>query len=216
VWESRVAPLSGVVFAVLLVASALIINNYEFMPPQDEIAQFYLADSRRIMVGSYVGLLASFFLLWFAGSVRSALRRVEGESDRLSTVAFGGGVFAAAMITLGYLATTYGAERALLLEGIDPGGAAVLFDLASAAVGSGAPFGFAALIGGFALIGLRSGELPRWLAWSSLVMAVGLISPVNWLVVGLVVIWIPVVSVRQYRRNAAQLGPGAYVEEKVG
>ena len=74
-WESKVAALSGVLFVVLLVASALVTGNFDFMPPEDEIAAFYEADSARIMAGAYAGLVAGFFLLWFSGSVKAALAR---------------------------------------------------------------------------------------------------------------------------------------------
>jgi hypothetical protein len=40
-WERKVAPLSGVAAAVLIVGSALIINNYQFMPPAEDVADFY-------------------------------------------------------------------------------------------------------------------------------------------------------------------------------
>ena len=106
----------------------------------------------------------------------------------------------------------YGAERAGLHGAIDPGGAAVLFDIASGGVGTFASFGFAALIGAYAIVALRSGSQPGWLTWSSLVLAVGLLSPVNWVVIGLVVVWVPVVAIRLYREDGARVSVTAAAE----
>jgi uncharacterized membrane protein YhaH (DUF805 family) len=203
-WESRVAPLSGLLFVALIVAGSVVINNYEFMPAPEEIAAFYRDESARIMAGGYMGLLSSFFLLWFTGSVKAALSRGQGGSDRLATIAFGGGVLAAGMVALSYMAMFYGAERASLRGGIDPGGAAVLSDLASGAVGTAAPYGLAALVGAFAIFAIRTRTQPGWLAWISLVIAVGLISPINYIVIAMAVIWVAVVSIRLYRENAAE------------
>lgn len=207
-WESRIAPLSGVVAVVLIALSAVLVNNYEFMPPEEEVASFYAGDSLRIMVGAYCGALSAFFFLWFAGSVRRSVRSI---SDRLGDIAFGGGVLAAAMIAGGYLLHTAGAERAMLHDVIDSGAAAALFDLSSLAVGTGAALGFAGLIGGFAVAAMREKRFPRWLTWASAVTALGLVSPVNYIFIALAIIWVPVVAVILYRseRTAASTEPTA-------
>ena len=93
-WE-RFAPLTGVVFVVLLVAGVVVINNYDYLPPAGEIESFYEDNSTMISVGAFLALLSVFFFLWFLGSVRSTLRIAEGGTGRLSAVAFGGGVAAA-------------------------------------------------------------------------------------------------------------------------
>lgn len=195
--EARLAPLSGVVFVVLLVTAALVIGNFDFMPPAGEVADFYQNDSTRIMTGAYLGLLATVFLLWFSGSIYSSLHRGESGSGRLAVSAFGGGVFASGLIALGFVATIAGAERAMLRGPIDPDAAAALFDLASLSA-SGAAFGFAAMLGAFAIAGSWPG-FPRWLTWASGVIAVGLLSPVNYIVLSLVVLWVPVVGIILYR-----------------
>lgn len=193
--------MAGVIFAILFVTAALVIDNYEFMPPAGEVAGFYQDDSARIMTGAYLGLLSTVFLILFCGSVYSALRErgAGAASLSLSMAAFGGGVFAAVFIAVGFVATIAGAERALLRGPIDPDAAAALFDLSSLS-SSGSAFGFALLLGGFAMRGLRAG-FSRWLIWSSGAIAVGLLSPVNYIVLGLLLLWVPLVAVLLFRRG---------------
>jgi MFS family permease len=197
VWESKVAPLSGLVAVVLLVVVALIANNYQFMPPAEEVADYYSGDSARIMTAAYVGMLAAFLMLWFSGSVHSALRDID---RRLAVLAFGGGVFASAMMALGYLALLGGAERASLQPPIDPASAALLFDLSGLAVGTGGALGLAALIGAYALVRFQQGASGSG-TWISLLIALGLVSPVGWAVIGAGILWVAVVSIQLYREQ---------------
>ncbi|MFQ5522579.1 MAG: hypothetical protein ACE5F5_03260 [Acidimicrobiia bacterium] len=198
-WESKAAPLSGLAAVVLLVVSALIANNYEFMPPAQDVAAYYTSGSARIMTAGYVGLLAAFFFLWFGGSVYAFL---DGSDRRLALLAVGGSVFASAMMALGYLTMIGGAERAGLQPPIDPGAAAALFDLSGLAVGTGGALGLGALIGAYGLSRLRD-ESGRTGNWISILIALGLISPVGWAVIGVGVLWVAVMSVQLYRRVSA-------------
>jgi hypothetical protein len=199
-WERKVAPLSGVAAAVLIVGSALIINNYQFMPPAEDVADFYQTNPVRIMVGAYTGTLAAFFMLWFAGSVRETLR--ASGNDRLGLIAFGGGTLASGMILLGYLAQIAGADRARIHDSISPDTAATLFDMSGLAVGTGGAIGMAALIGAFGVAAFTEGSQPRWLGITSVLIGIGLISPINSVLLALGIVWVPVVSVRLYREGS--------------
>ena len=100
-WESRMAPLSGVLFGVLLVGSFLVDPNTDFMPAADDVVA-YLADGPLVvMTSSYLRLLAAAALLWFAGSLYKSLRQIEDDGGRLSMLAFGGGAVAAALMAVG-------------------------------------------------------------------------------------------------------------------
>ena len=198
-WEKRVAPLSGVVFAALWVVSSLLIGNFEFMPPDNEIANWLAADPVRIMTGSYVGLLAALSLTWFSGSMYSAIREIDGESRRLAFLSGAGGVLGAAMLSVSYLSMLAAAERARLHDVIDPGGAAALADLSGVMVGNGAPLGFAVMMAAGSIAALRLDGAPRRAAVASLFLAAGLISPYSWAVVALVLIWVPIAAIWMYR-----------------
>ncbi|MGB8362555.1 MAG: hypothetical protein WCE80_14250 [Acidimicrobiia bacterium] len=202
-WEERVAPLSGLGFVVLFATGVVIMGYYDFMPEPGQVVSFYSESPARLMTGAYVGMLGSVFLLWFAGSLRRSIRSRADGTERLAVIAFGGTVFAAVMVVLGLVAISYPAERVMIHGSIDPGAAIALFDLSSGLLGSALAIGLAAAVGGYGLAQLRDAKTPAWLAWVNLVLALGLVSPVNWAVIALGILWLPVVSVSMYRRARA-------------
>ena len=200
-WE-RVAPLTGIAFIVLFVGAAIVINNYDYLPPQDEIVSFYQDNSSRVFAGGYLGMVSAVFLIWFAGSLRDHLRRVEGARGRLAAVAFGGGVAAAAALIAAYSATVTAAQRAGTIGGIPPETATGLFDLSANLVGSGVPIALAVMLGAASVLAFREGALPRWLAWGGAVVALGCITPVGFIFLGFAAAWILIVSLLLYRSEA--------------
>ncbi len=200
---ARLAPLTGLAAVVLLVASALLINNYEYLPARGEIAEFLEDNSGRVVAGAWLGLLASFFVVWFAGSIRTWLRAFEGAPGRLAAVSFGGGVAAASCMLVGYGAMVAAAARAGDAGGTTPDAATPLFDLANTLLGNALPVALAVVVGAATIVAFRTGALPRWLAVTSAVVAVGMLTPVNFVFVALGVLWLGVVSVLLYARSSA-------------
>lgn len=201
-WESRVAPLSGVLFGVLLLASYLTDPNTDFMPPPGEIVSHIQDGPLSVMVGAYLRMLASAALIWFAGSLRQSAKEVD--DGRLSNLAFGGGVMAASLIAVGSAATVAAAERMLVTDSIDPGSASALFDLAGIAVGNAAPLGFAILIGAAGIAVWRLGRPSPWIGTVSIVIALGLLSPYGWVLLAAVLVWIPAAGIWLYRSDSTQ------------
>ncbi len=201
-WESRVAPLSGVLFGVLLIASYLIDPNTDFMPPADEVVAHLEEGPLRVMAGAYVRLLAAAGLVWFGASLHESLKR-RGDG-RLALLSFGGGLMAASLIAVGSIATVAAAERVLINETIDPGAAAALFDIAGIATGNGAPIGFAILIGAAGLALLGAAGQRAWVGWTSVVIALGLLSPYGWMILAAVLIWVPAAGIWMYRTDSRQ------------
>lgn len=204
-WE-RLAPLSGIAFVVLFIVGAVVINNYDYLPPAGEIQAFYTDGSTRIGIGAYIGMIAAFFLLWFAGSLRSRLRIREGSTGRLSAVAFGGGVAAGAGIVVAYAIMLAASQRAGTDGGIGIETATGLFDVSGALLGAGVPIALAAMIGATAVVSLRTGFFAGWLTWSSIVFAVGLLTPFGYIFLGLAALWIVIVSTIMARSAAATFG----------
>lgn len=196
---TRYAPLTGVAFAVLMVAGALTIGDFSYVPPAEEVLTFFEEDGTRIYLGSYIGLLGMLALLWFAGSVRDFMAADRPDSRRLSTVAFGGAVAGAAQFMIGYVAIIAGAARVDDAGGITEGAATALFDLWGSLGGVGAPIALAALVGAVGLFTLRTGAFPRWLGWASLALAVGLASPVSYVFIAVVLIWAVLVAILIFR-----------------
>ncbi len=87
------APLTGVVAVVLLIIAAIV---FESGDAPDEAAapaaylDYFDDQTDSIIGGSLLFAFGLLFLLWFAGSLRAALARAEGESHRLSSLVLAG------------------------------------------------------------------------------------------------------------------------------
>ena len=134
-WD-RLAPLSGVLYVVLAIAGTLLIGNFSFLAPAEEIKAFYEDNSSRIEAGIYVSTPAVFFFFWFVGVVRDRLRAAEGGAGQLSGIAFGGGVAAGALMLAAYSVNGAGAARGGEDLGIGADVAAGLYDLGAFLFGS--------------------------------------------------------------------------------
>src|SRR5215210_9080291 len=95
-WE-RLAPLTGVVFFLLVVAAILVSGGEtpDAHAPVREIASYYKDSADQTMVADLLGVIAGVFLVWFAASLRGVIWRAEGGEGRLATLTFAGGVLAA-------------------------------------------------------------------------------------------------------------------------
>lgn len=198
-WESRVAPLSGVLFAVFLAVGVAIGGNTAFMPSEDTVIAYFADSPTGVMVGAYFGLLAAAALVWFGGSLWASMRRFDDDGSRLSLLAFGGGVLAAGFLVVGEVVLLAGAERMSIVESLDPGAAAALFDISAIALGNAVPIGLAVLIGAAGLASIRSSSQYRWAGWVSILIALGLLSPFGWAALAAAIVWVPVAAIWIYR-----------------
>ncbi len=169
-WE-RVSGIAGIVFAVLIFAA---LGVQGVLPnadaPVEEVRDFFADDRGAILAGVWLRFLAGFAFVWFLGTLRSALRRAEGGTGRLSAVAFGAGLvfLAAGMVSNVALAgVAFTADRA-----IDDGVAVALLTVTH--------FGYIA--GGMALawllaatffIVLRTGVFPAVIGWVGAAIGLG-------------------------------------------
>jgi hypothetical protein len=191
----RLAPFTGVVFAVLALAGMATAQ----VPPGvkasgDQVLAFakaHASSQRR----ADVLLIAGFaFFVFFAGSLRAYLRR-SPEGEAASTVALAG-----AAVMAGGVAVYIGLDFALnsAPDTLAPAAAQALNVLALRLVFpmsvGGFVFGVAA---GVAI--LRSKLLPAWLGWVSIVIA--LLTPI-WIIQVLVLyVWAVVVSILLWKRS---------------
>ena len=207
----RLAPLTGVVFVALIIVSLILIaeDAPDFVEEPREVADYYAGNTGRLIAGFYIGALANVFLIWFAGSLRSALRSAEGGEGRLAAVAFGGGVAAAVLFIASDWINLAAVFRADEDGAIDPAVAASLNDVAGGFLGGGAALALGVLVAAAAVIALRSGSiLPRWLAWISLALAVLLVSPVGYIGTAIAALWVVIVSVMLYVRQGPSESAG--------
>ncbi len=198
---ARLAPLTGLGFVVLLAAGIITIDFYEFMPAADSAKAFFEANATRTSVGAYLVLLSTVPLLWFVGSLRSALRTAEGGSGRLSAVAFGGGVAGAAAVMAAMSATLTVSERSRIKGAVPADYAITLQDFSGNLFGGMAAFALGVMIAATAVVAYRTGLLPRWSVWASWIIVVGSFSPLAYVFIGASVIWIGAMSVELYSRS---------------
>lgn len=207
-WEKRAAPLSGVVFAACLITGFIVDSNTEFMPSESEVVAHLQNGPTRVAIGAYLTLLAAAALIWFSGSVYKSLSRTDDDEGRLSVLALGGGIFAAALLAVGAVATIAAAERLSVTNTIEPGVAAALLDINGIALGNGAPMGLAVLIGVWGIVSFQEGSRRPWFGWLSVLIALGLISPFGWVAIGAAVLWVPAVGVWLYRETPTRTPVG--------
>ena len=94
-WE-RYAPLTGVLAVVFWVIGTIVRETAVEMKTPATLLDSYRTEEGSILLGGFVWLLGTLFFFWFLGSLRARLAAAEGGVQRLTALAFGGGVAAAA------------------------------------------------------------------------------------------------------------------------
>jgi hypothetical protein len=169
--DARQGAVGGIVFAILTIVAFVIVIP---KPPDLDssapvIAAYYVDHQDALRVGLTMVGIGLFFYIWFLGSLRSALGAAEGGSGRLTSIVYGAGLIAPAVLMLGLTAALTAAFRP---DDVDPGVTRAFNDffVVSAAPAASALVAFFAAT---ALVGFRYGALPAWAAWTSTVAAVG-------------------------------------------
>lgn len=197
----KLAPLSGVISLLLFCIGAALLGIYEYLPIADKLKAILDTNASSIFTGGYLGSISAFFMIWFAGSVYSALREQEGGTGRLSMVAFGGGVASGVALASGFSAILTSGARAGAAGGITAIEAVTLYDLYSQVLGGMFAITMAVFIGATGTVSLRTAMFPSWFGWVSVLIAIGLLTPFAYAVLALVLIWLIIVSFWLYRRG---------------
>lgn len=205
----RAAGIAGIVFAALFIVSFLLLRH---TPPEGstaaQIATFYLRTNvrRLAIVELYVAPFAGIAFLWFVAVIRA---RIGAREDRFfATVFLGSGILFVALF-FGALAAGGAVIAAIKFQGAPPPspdtfvfarGLAYaflyIFAMRAAAV-------FTAVV---STIALRTGALPRWLAFVGYALALVLLLGVSftrWTVL-LFPCWVAAVSVVILLRHGEQ------------
>jgi hypothetical protein len=203
-WTPTAGILAAVTFVFGLAAAADSPDNSD---PDAKIIAWYADHGHRVgvIVGAFVLAFSGLFLLWFASGLRQRLRRAEGPDGRLANVALGGGVLLVALLWVG------AAALAAIPAGQSLGGATAVSnaDLARylPSIGFGSillfgMFGAIAMIDATSVVIMRTGVLPRWLAWLGFVCGVVLLFGVVFLPVIALPIWLIAASIVLFRQPA--------------
>jgi hypothetical protein len=205
-WE-RFAPLTGIVAVVFWIIGVLIIEGLGDSPdddaPAQEFAAYFEDEMGPIFAGFFFLALGTVFFVWFLGSLRAALVRAEGIPARVASIAFAGGIGTAIFI-LAFAAPEVAGAIAADSRELSPQAAEALWSL-EIGFFVAAEFITVVLFLATALVILRTRVFPLWLAWASIVLAVGLlVFPIGWVVLifGLP-LWVLVVSYLLWREPAA-------------
>jgi len=167
---ARYGAATGILFVLLVIVGFAITPN----PPAADAAPAevlgYVTDhANALHAVQLIFAAAGFFFIWFIGTLRDALSRVEVAEGRhaLANIAWGGGLIAVATLMVGFAlqatATLHPATN-------DPDLTRALVDASLLVPAVGAP-AVAVFFVANGLSILRSGRLPAWLGWLALVTA---------------------------------------------
>jgi hypothetical protein len=202
-WE-RLAPLTGVVFVVIVVAVFAIGGSTPGSHDSAaEVQAFYAKHHDKHSALAFLMAISIPFLLFFVSSLRQDLRRAGG-TGQLANAAFAGGVLAAA--GFGILATVHLAlaEAGANLKTLSTTQALNVLDN-NDFIPVGAGVGVLLLAAGASAV--RHGALPAWLGWVGVVLGILSFTPggfIGFLGGGL---WIVIASI--FLTRARQAGPAA-------
>ena len=202
-WAQR-APWTGIAAVVFFIAAFIIGGETpDFDASTREIVNYY-NDQTAQVVTSILLLYGSILLVFFAASLRSALR----DADALSGLVFIGGtlmavgaaIFAGLNFTLTDLANSDHLDRVNLgsLQSLNALNSDFFFPLVLGTT----VFLFSAALAIFA-----SGGLPRWMGWVALVLGIAAVTPAGFFAFLASGLWIIAASVILLRKGgSAPLG----------
>lgn len=203
----KLAPLTGVLFFVLLLVSVLVGNSsLKASSSGAKVLAHYEAHRNSARVSGLLTVLAVFVGVIFYGLLRDYLRRHEA-SRGLTATAFGGAILFAASGGLGagtlwaladspsHLSPA--AAQALNLANMD-----ITYAMELA--------GIAILLFSFGLAIVNSALLPKWLGWVAFPLAlIALIPPIGFVAFIGAGIWTLIVSIAFWRRVTTAAGASA-------
>jgi len=199
----RFAPLTGIVFVVLLVIGFGPVGGNT--PGSDDsaskISAFYHDHQTKEVLAAVIVAIAAIFFAMFIVALRDHLRGRNIEGDFWPTVALVGGVVSLAGFCLAitvHAALVDGGHNEL------PGDAMIALNAIDNWDFFAFAFPLAILLFGVAGATLRAGaDLPKWLGWTALVIGILFFAgPVGFLAFLLTGIWIIIASIVMYRRTA--------------
>ena len=194
----RLAPLSGIVFAALLVVTFATPSTPGVHDTGAQVINHYNDHHSAHLIGDLTGGVGVVFFLFFVTSLRSFFKDKEG-ADGLSMAAFAGGILIAVG---GAIFTSLDVALIDARHDITPQAAQALNVLSNDFF---FPFEIGLVV--FALsIGLAiiaSGALPKWLGWVMVVIGIVAFTPVGFFGFFVVLLWAVIVAILIYRRSGA-------------
>jgi hypothetical protein len=199
---ARYAPLAGLLAVGLLVVS-IIVTGFDSVDSNDstlKVVKFWHDNDSEQIAGAILGAVSLVPLLWFLGSLRSALRVAEGGTGRLSAIAYAGGIVLASFAAVDSSLQFAVAES---VGDVPPAVTQTLSVLYSDFF-FGFPVGLATLLLASSLVILRTRVMPVWLGWVALLLGIVSLTPVGFFAFFVVLVWIAVVSVVLFQQETGR------------
>lgn len=208
----------GAIGGFLYVIGMILLFVWPGEPPQDatteQLLQFYQDNEFAVTWGAYIVVtVGGLGLLWFLGSLRSALRRAEGGTGRLSAIAMAAGT-GSLLLLLGAV----GVFVSTAFNAVDPGNVNFQFDMSTHEMVVGAGFGLfifhlvlaGALVAATSVVSIRTAVFPKWLGWVGTLLALALLFPlVSFFALFALFAWVVVIAVFLLRGRGSRSAPGA-------
>jgi hypothetical protein len=169
-WAEQIATASGVVFVVLAMVAFALVGDAESGASTDEIITYFGDNADRVQIGAALFGLAGGFLLWFGGTIASALRRSEGDvAGRLPAIAIAGVASSVALYLIGV-----GSWTAFARTAEEEGASRALYDLGQQIYGMSS-FTAAVFIWALSTGIMRTRLLADWVGWAGTALTVLLV-----------------------------------------
>jgi hypothetical protein len=198
------APLTGILFVVLAVAAFIVGGETPSTTDSaEEILSFYQDEETEQFIAALLLGWGTVAFLFFVGVLRTVLHTAEGAIARLSAVAFAGGIvaavgmaaFASLTFALANGADDYTPEAAQALNALNND---FFFPLA---------VGVGTLLIATAIVGIRTGALPRAASWIALILGILAITPLGFFAFLGFLAWVLAMSVILWRAARTNLPP---------
>jgi len=198
---ARWAPLSGIVFAALIIASFAVSGSTPGVKATGQhVISYYTDHKGREQASAFLGLYATVFFLFFAAAFRGHLRRMQLEAGTVTAMSLAGAVllavglaaFSSLTIALSDAPDKLGADAAQALNVLNN-------DLFGPLIAGVCVFMIA---NGLATI--RWSVLPAWLGWIAIAIAIVTVTPIGFFGFLAMVVWTIVVSVLLFLRTPAE------------
>jgi hypothetical protein len=197
----RFSSLSGVLAVACWVIGLFVMESATNDDKGPQILANYKNHDQRILAGTVIWLIGTALFVWWLGHFRNRLLAAEGPAGRLTAVAFAGGIAAAICLAL---SPGGDAAGALGKDDVDASASLALHNIGTVFF-FGAEYLLPVMLVATAVIALRTGVLPKWLAWVTLLVALVLfIGPIGWAaLIFAFPIWVLIVTFLFWREPAA-------------
>jgi hypothetical protein len=196
----RAGALAGLLFAGLIVVLRVIEGSGmpDATATTSTAVHFWTEHRTEQIVASVITSFVAVALVWFAGTLRTVLRRAEGDDGTLANLAYGGAILGAVGILIGGVFEYAAAHSAGHVSAQVTQTLSVL--QADSWMPISAGFGIFGIAAG--LVGVRTAALPVKLSWLSLVAGVLWLTPVAFVAIALSVAYVGAAGAVLYRRES--------------